>query len=68
MSQPSISVPGYSIHHRLGKGGMAEVYLATEQALQRQVALKVLLHREDAAFTQRFINYYLERLGALDDR
>lgn len=55
MSQPSISVPGYSIHHRLGKGGMAEVYLATEQALQRQVALKVLLHREDAAFTQRFI-------------
>lgn len=34
---------------------MAEVYLATEQALQRQVALKVLLHREDAAFTQRFI-------------
>ncbi|MBG0846180.1 serine/threonine protein kinase [Pseudomonas chengduensis] len=55
MSQPSISVPGYSIHHRLGRGGMAEVYLATEQALQRQVALKVLLHREDAAFTQRFI-------------
>lgn len=55
MSQPSISVPGYSIHHRLGTGGMAEVYLATEQALQRQVALKVLLHREDAAFTQRFI-------------
>lgn len=55
MSQPTISVPGYSIHHRLGKGGMAEVYLATEQALQRQVALKVLLHREDAAFTQRFI-------------
>ncbi len=55
MSQPSISVPGYSIHHRLGKGGMAEVYLATEQALQRQVALKVLLHREDEAFTQRFI-------------
>jgi hypothetical protein len=55
MSQPTISVPGYSIHHRLGTGGMAEVYLATEQALQRQVALKVLLHREDAAFTQRFI-------------
>ncbi|ERI50629.1 hypothetical protein N878_25390, partial [Pseudomonas sp. EGD-AK9] len=55
MSQPPITVPGYSIHGRLGKGGMAEVYLATEQALQRQVALKVLLHREDQAFTQRFI-------------
>ena len=55
MSQPPITVPGYSIHGRLGKGGMAEVYLATEQALQRQVALKVLLHREDAVFTQRFI-------------
>lgn len=55
MSQPSINVPGYSIHGRLGKGGMAEVYLATEEALQRQVALKVLLHREDEEFTQRFI-------------
>jgi hypothetical protein len=55
MSQPPITVPGYSIHGRLGKGGMAEVYLATELALQRQVALKVLLHREDQAFTQRFI-------------
>lgn len=55
MNQPSINVPGYSIHGRLGKGGMAEVYLATEEALQRQVALKVLLHREDEEFTQRFI-------------
>ncbi|MGG2396733.1 protein kinase domain-containing protein [Pseudomonas sp. SH1-B] len=55
MSQPSISVPGYSIHGRLGKGGMAEVYLATEEALQREVALKVLLRHEDEEFTQRFI-------------
>lgn len=55
MSQHPIDVPGYSIHGRLGKGGMAEVYLATEQALQRQVALKVLLHGDDQAFSQRFI-------------
>lgn len=54
MSQPSITIPGYDIHGRLGKGGMAEVYLATEQALQRKVALKVLSQGDDD-FSQRFI-------------
>src|SRR5690606_15140576 len=53
-SQPSITIPGYDIHGRLGKGGMAEVYLATEQALQRKVALKVLSQGDDD-FSQRFI-------------
>ncbi|WP_448131638.1 protein kinase domain-containing protein [Stutzerimonas chloritidismutans] len=50
-----LEIPGYRLHKRLGKGGMAEVYLATQLSLDREVALKVLLRTEDAAFTERFI-------------
>jgi len=50
-----LEIPGYRLHKRLGKGGMAEVYLATQLSLDREVALKVLLRKEDAAFTERFI-------------
>ena len=32
----------YEIQHLLGKGGMGAVYLATEAALEREVAIKVL--------------------------
>ena len=35
-------IPGYRIVRRLGEGGMAEVYLAVQLSLQRQVAIKVL--------------------------
>ena len=42
MSDPLIEIPGYTIHGQLGKGGMAEVYLATQNSLQRKVAIKVL--------------------------
>ncbi|HET9073459.1 MAG TPA: PASTA domain-containing protein [Solirubrobacteraceae bacterium] len=46
----------YRIESRLGTGGMADVYLAEDQQLERQVALK-LLHRrfaEDPGFVERF--------------
>lgn len=55
MTQRMLEVPGYRLHKRLGKGGMAEVYLATQLSLDREVAIKVLLRTEDAAFTERFI-------------
>jgi serine/threonine-protein kinase len=35
-------IGGYSILHRLGVGGMSEVYLAFQNSLHRHVALKVL--------------------------
>ncbi|WMI97337.1 protein kinase [Pseudomonas chlororaphis subsp. aurantiaca] len=48
-------IPGYSLHSRLGQGGMAEVYLATQESLHRKVAVKVLLNANDEAFSKRFI-------------
>ncbi|MHB8657503.1 MAG: Stk1 family PASTA domain-containing Ser/Thr kinase [Solirubrobacteraceae bacterium] len=46
----------YRIVSRLGAGGMADVYLAEDQQLQRKVALKLLYRRfaEDPDFVERF--------------
>jgi serine/threonine protein kinase len=43
----------YSLTRRLGKGGMAEVYLATDTKIQREVAIKVVNSRE-VEFAERF--------------
>ena len=51
-------VPGYEFIRALGRGGMAEVYLATQLSLKRPVALK-LLDRNVPGYhelAQRFIN------------
>jgi len=50
-------IPGYEIIREIGKGGMATVYLAYEEKLDRKVALKVLLksHAEKETFTTRFL-------------
>lgn len=51
-------IPGFKIIKALGEGAMAKVYLAIDEALDRQVALKVmnasLAH--DPEFRDRFIN------------
>ncbi len=46
----------YELHRRLGRGGMAEVYLARDQMLDRPVAVKVLFPAlaTDAGFVERF--------------
>ena len=48
----------YRILRRLGSGGMAEVYLAEQRSLSRQVAFKVLNHAlaTDASYVERFQN------------
>ena len=48
----------FQILHRLGKGAMAEVYLAEQTSLRRQVAIKVLKASlaGDSTYVQRFHN------------
>ncbi|MGI9305068.1 MAG: serine/threonine-protein kinase [Gammaproteobacteria bacterium] len=37
-----IEIPGYRIESLVGKGGMARVYLAVQESLERKVALKIM--------------------------
>lgn len=43
----------YELRHRIAQGGMAEVYLAYDRRVRRQVAVKVLYGR-DEPFVRRF--------------
>ncbi len=53
-----MDIPGYSLKKRIGQGGMAMVYLAIQDSLDRPVALKILspLYADTSEFTKRFIN------------
>ncbi|MCC6201899.1 MAG: serine/threonine protein kinase [Gammaproteobacteria bacterium] len=53
-----MDIPGYAIKGPIAQGGMATTFLATQQSLQREVALKVLdLHAvAKPIFAERFLN------------
>ena len=52
-----MEIPGYKIEREIGKGGMARVYLALHNALNRKVAIKVLDRQldSDSQHSNRFI-------------
>ncbi|HEY2394792.1 MAG TPA: protein kinase [Rudaea sp.] len=52
-----IEIPGYRILRQLGRGGMATVYLALQESVQREVAIKVMSPTllADPDFGERFL-------------
>ena len=52
-----IEIPGYKILRQLGRGGMATVYLAMQESVQREVALKIMSPAllVDPNFGERFL-------------
>ncbi|MCP5197350.1 MAG: serine/threonine protein kinase [Gammaproteobacteria bacterium] len=54
----NMKIPDYTIIREIGKGGMAAVYLAIQESLDRPVALKVMqpsFTSESGNFTERFL-------------
>jgi serine/threonine protein kinase len=49
--------PGYEVKRTIGRGGMATVYLAIQQSLDREIVLKTLntTHDESGDFFERFL-------------
>lgn len=52
-----VRIPGYRILRPIGEGGMASVFLAVQESLDREVALKVMAPAlaANAEFTERFL-------------
>jgi serine/threonine-protein kinase PpkA len=54
-----MEIPGYRVEKEIGKGGMATVYLAIQESLERSVVLKIMdrVHRSTSGeMTQRFVD------------
>jgi CHASE2 domain-containing sensor protein len=54
--EPTAIIAGYRIEAVVGRGGMGVVYRATQLALDRQVAIKLIAdeHAQDPVFRERF--------------
>jgi serine/threonine protein kinase len=52
----NLQIPGYTIVKPIAEGGMASVYLAVQQSLERHVALKLLKNINNPAQLERFHN------------
>src|SRR5271168_3967894 len=52
-------IPGYEIMHVLGHGGMSKVYLASQTALKRRVAIK-MIRREDWNDSNQLLRFQRE--------
>jgi serine/threonine protein kinase len=52
-----MEIPGYEIGEQIGKGAMARVFLARHNALNRNVAIKVMNRQQgaDSDFAERFL-------------
>ncbi|MEO5559354.1 MAG: protein kinase [Dokdonella sp.] len=52
-----IQIPGYRVLRQLGRGGMATVYLAVQESVDREVALKIMSPAllADPTFGERFL-------------
>ncbi|MEN8108944.1 MAG: serine/threonine-protein kinase [Pseudomonadota bacterium] len=51
-----MDIPGYKVERLLAEGGMAAVHLATQESLDRSVALKLLKKFDKPEQSKRFIN------------
>lgn len=56
MSEPIVVNDRYELGRRIGRGGMAEVFVARDRLLDRPVAVKILFpeHAKDPLFVERF--------------
>lgn len=57
LTSVDINIPGYRILRPIGEGGMASVFLAVQESLDREVALKVMspVLAANAEFAGRFV-------------
>lgn len=57
LTSVDINIPGYKILRPIGEGGMASVFLAMQESLEREVALKVMspVLAANAEFASRFV-------------
>jgi serine/threonine-protein kinase PpkA len=51
-----LNIPGYKIETLVAEGGMASVYLAIQESLDRRVALKLLKKFDKPEQSERFVN------------